>query len=96
MLLDTDSGAFVVNALHPGWVTFRSYVYGMLIRFVAVPFHSLRLHPFSFLALAAVGLLCERLATRAGAWRSLSDGTELNTGALNGTLRDLGIKKEDL
>jgi hypothetical protein len=36
-----DSGAFIDNALGIGFVSFRSYVYGWLIRLVSVPFRSL-------------------------------------------------------
>jgi len=36
-----DSPAFILNALKIGFIPYRSYVYGILIRLVAVPFHSL-------------------------------------------------------
>ncbi len=41
VLLYPDSGAFLMNALGIYLVDFRSYVYGYLIRILAVPFHSL-------------------------------------------------------
>jgi hypothetical protein len=37
-----DSGAFIRNGLRLDFVSFRSYVYGDLIRVFALPFHSLR------------------------------------------------------
>ncbi|HEY3840391.1 MAG TPA: hypothetical protein VGL72_27655 [Bryobacteraceae bacterium] len=37
-----DSGAYLINALGVAFVAERSYLYGWLIRFVALPFHSLR------------------------------------------------------
>ncbi len=36
-----DSGAFMVNAMGTGFVSFRSYVYGWMIRAFVLPFHSL-------------------------------------------------------
>lgn len=40
-VLIPDSGAFISNALGIGFVSFRSYVYGWVIRLVSVPFQSL-------------------------------------------------------
>ena len=40
-VLFPDSGAFIANALGLGFVSFRSYVYGWVIRLVSVPFQSL-------------------------------------------------------
>lgn len=37
-----DSGAFILNATGLAFLPFRSYVYGALLRALAMPFHSLR------------------------------------------------------
>jgi hypothetical protein len=37
-----DSGAFILNGMGLAFLPHRSYVYGALLRLVAVPFHSLR------------------------------------------------------
>jgi hypothetical protein len=41
-LILPDSGAFILNALRLDFISFRSYLYGDLIRAFAIPFHSLR------------------------------------------------------
>src|ERR1019366_10143264 len=37
-----DSGAFILNGMGLAFLPYRSYVYGALLRVIAVPFHSLR------------------------------------------------------
>ena len=41
-VFESDSGAFILNAIGGAFIPHRSYVYGFLLRVFAVPFHSLR------------------------------------------------------